>query len=74
MHGDYRLDNVLVVGPDDRIAAVLDWEMATLGDPLTDLGLLAGVHTDGLPGDTDDGDAAGRPAAVDVPGHPTGPS
>jgi aminoglycoside phosphotransferase (APT) family kinase protein len=39
VHGDYRLDNVLV-GPDDRIRAVLDWEMSTLGDPLTDLGLL----------------------------------
>ncbi|MFI9271135.1 phosphotransferase family protein [Kitasatospora sp. NPDC052896] len=39
LHGDYRLDNVLV-GPDDRITAVLDWEMSTLGDPLTDLGLL----------------------------------
>ena len=40
VHGDYRLDNVLV-DADDRIAAVLDWEMSTLGDPLTDLGLLA---------------------------------
>ncbi|MER7663193.1 MULTISPECIES: phosphotransferase family protein [unclassified Streptomyces] len=40
IHGDYRLDNVLV-GADDRIKAVLDWEMSTLGDPLTDLGLLA---------------------------------
>ncbi len=40
VHGDYRLDNLLV-GPDDKIAAVVDWEMATLGDPLTDLGLLA---------------------------------
>ncbi|MFF0449141.1 phosphotransferase family protein [Streptomyces sp. NPDC004609] len=40
VHGDYRLDNVLV-GTDDRIKAVLDWEMSTLGDPLTDLGLLA---------------------------------
>ncbi|MFF5991803.1 phosphotransferase family protein [Prauserella flavalba] len=39
VHGDYRLDNVLV-GGDDRIKAVLDWEMSTLGDPLTDLGLL----------------------------------
>ncbi|MFD7642710.1 phosphotransferase family protein [Kitasatospora sp. NPDC059795] len=39
VHGDYRLDNVLV-GPDDRITAVLDWEMSTIGDPLTDLGLL----------------------------------
>ncbi|MFI6939780.1 phosphotransferase family protein [Streptomyces sp. NPDC050418] len=40
VHGDYRLDNVLL-GPDDKINAVLDWEMSTLGDPLTDLGLLA---------------------------------
>jgi aminoglycoside phosphotransferase (APT) family kinase protein len=39
VHGDYRLDNV-IVGADDRVAAVLDWEMATLGDPLADLGLL----------------------------------
>jgi aminoglycoside phosphotransferase (APT) family kinase protein len=41
VHGDYRLDNVLVRDPDNpRISAVLDWEMSTLGDPLTDLGLL----------------------------------
>lgn len=39
IHGDYRLDNVLI-GEDDSIEAVLDWEMSTLGDPLTDLGLL----------------------------------
>ena len=39
VHGDYRLDNVLI-DDRDRIAAVIDWEMATLGDPLTDVGLL----------------------------------
>ncbi|MEU6224182.1 phosphotransferase family protein [Streptomyces sp. NPDC047042] len=39
VHGDYRLDNVLI-GADDKINAILDWEMSTLGDPLTDLGLL----------------------------------
>ena len=39
VHGDYRLDNVLV-DSGDRITAVLDWEMSTLGDPLTDLALL----------------------------------
>ncbi len=39
IHGDFRLDN-LVLDPDDpaSIRAVLDWEMATLGDPLMDLG------------------------------------
>ena len=40
VHGDYRLDNVLVDNR-DRIVAVLDWEMATLGDPLSDIALLA---------------------------------
>jgi aminoglycoside phosphotransferase (APT) family kinase protein len=45
VHGDYRLDNV-IVNADDRVAAVLDWEMSTLGDPLTDLGLLR-VYWDG---------------------------
>jgi aminoglycoside phosphotransferase (APT) family kinase protein len=39
VHGDYRIDN-LVIGPDDTVDAVLDWEMSTLGDPLTDLGLM----------------------------------
>ncbi|WP_399883160.1 phosphotransferase family protein [Streptomyces sp. BBFR51] len=40
VHGDYRLDNVLIGGENDDIRAILDWEMSTLGDPLTDLGLL----------------------------------
>ena len=39
VHGDYRLDNCLVA-PDGTIAAVLDWELCTLGDPLADVGLL----------------------------------
>lgn len=39
VHGDYRLDNVLV-DEHDQLVAVLDWEMATLGDPLTDLALM----------------------------------
>jgi aminoglycoside phosphotransferase (APT) family kinase protein len=39
VHGDYRLDNLLVDDADE-VRAVLDWEMATLGDPLTDVALL----------------------------------
>lgn len=39
VHGDFRLDNVLVDG-DDRLRAVIDWEMATVGDPVTDLALM----------------------------------
>lgn len=38
VHGDYRLDNT-VLDDAGRIIGVLDWEMATLGDPLTDLGM-----------------------------------
>lgn len=40
VHGDYRLDNVLL-GPEGRIAAILDWELWTIGDPLADLATLA---------------------------------
>jgi len=41
VHGDYRLDNCLLdPGTPGRIRAVLDWEMSTLGDPLTDIGMM----------------------------------
>ncbi|WP_460852312.1 phosphotransferase family protein [Nocardioides montaniterrae] len=43
VHGDYRLDNVLVDDADE-LTAVLDWEMATLGDPLTDLAVMLTYH------------------------------
>jgi aminoglycoside phosphotransferase (APT) family kinase protein len=40
VHNDYKLDNVMLDASDpDRLVAVLDWEMATVGDPLADLGL-----------------------------------
>ncbi len=45
VHGDYRLDNCLLK-PDGDIAAVLDWELCTLGDPLADVGLLVVYWTD----------------------------
>ncbi len=41
VHGDYRLDNTMLdPQTPGRVAAVLDWEMSTLGDPIADLGLL----------------------------------
>jgi aminoglycoside phosphotransferase (APT) family kinase protein len=41
VHGDYRLDNCVFDAVDpSRLAAVLDWELSTLGDPLADLGAL----------------------------------
>jgi aminoglycoside phosphotransferase (APT) family kinase protein len=48
VHGDFRLDNTLVrLGTPASIAAVVDWEMSTLGDPLADLGLTLSYWADG---------------------------
>ncbi|GAB2681974.1 phosphotransferase family protein [Thalassiella azotivora] len=70
VHGDYRLDNVLV-DDDGRLTAVLDWEMATLGDPLTDVGLLvmySGRTLSQVPGApvSDAATAPGYPAASEL--------
>lgn len=69
LHGDFRLDNALVRLDDGvpRIAAILDWEMATVGDSLADLGLL-GLYwnIDAIEG------TEGVPSAVDpVAGYPS---
>ncbi len=40
VHGDYHLDNTLCHRDRPELLAVIDWEMGTIGDPLTDLGLL----------------------------------
>ncbi|MEX0782506.1 MAG: phosphotransferase family protein [Dehalococcoidia bacterium] len=40
VHGDYKLDNVMFDRNDPRLIAIFDWEMATVGDPLADLGYL----------------------------------
>ncbi|TDC01919.1 phosphotransferase family protein [Micromonospora fluostatini] len=71
VHGDYRLDNLLASVDPVGIRAVLDWEMATVGDPLADLGLLL-TYWDVLGG----GDAGtGDPVADGLgprAGFPTG--
>jgi aminoglycoside phosphotransferase (APT) family kinase protein len=67
VHGDYRLDNVVVDPVRGHIVAVLDWEMATLGDPLTDLASTL-VWWDGMRGL--DSPVAAVPA--DVSGYPGG--
>jgi aminoglycoside phosphotransferase (APT) family kinase protein len=48
-HGDYRPGN-LAYGPDGQVRAIFDWELATLGDPLADLGWL--MASWGRPADT----------------------
>jgi aminoglycoside phosphotransferase (APT) family kinase protein len=49
VHGDYKLDNVMFANDQPRLIAIFDWEMATIGDPLADLGWL--LSTWGDPGD-----------------------
>jgi aminoglycoside phosphotransferase (APT) family kinase protein len=54
VHGDFRLDNTLISpAAPPHVAAVVDWEMSTLGDPLADLGLTLSYWSDGSPGTPD---------------------
>jgi aminoglycoside phosphotransferase (APT) family kinase protein len=47
VHNDYKLDNVMLAGDDPgHIIAIFDWDMATLGDPLSDLGALLAYWTE----------------------------
>ncbi|MFC4145248.1 phosphotransferase family protein [Micromonospora mangrovi] len=71
VHGDYRLDNLMATVDPVSVRAVLDWEMATLGDPLADLGLLLTYWS--VLGDSDL--AEGNPVADGIgprAGFPTG--
>ena len=45
VHGDYRFDNV-ILSDEHRVHAVLDWELSTLGDPYSDLGVLLAYWTE----------------------------
>jgi aminoglycoside phosphotransferase (APT) family kinase protein len=47
VHGDYRLGNTMIApDPPARLVAIFDWEMATIGDPLADLGYLSTLWVD----------------------------
>jgi aminoglycoside phosphotransferase (APT) family kinase protein len=65
VHGDYRLDNMILT-ESGEVAAVVDWELCTLGDPLADVGLLMAYW----PERGDDTIALGMPANL-APGFPT---
>jgi aminoglycoside phosphotransferase (APT) family kinase protein len=68
VHGDYRLGNTMFAAEDPaRLIAILDWEMATIGDPLADVGYMM-IHW------TQAGDRIGRfnlQSVTTLPGFPT---
>jgi aminoglycoside phosphotransferase (APT) family kinase protein len=66
VHGDYRLGNVMFTG--QRLSAVFDWELATIGDPLADMGYL--VATWAQEGDPDT-TVASLTTVTRQPGFPT---
>jgi aminoglycoside phosphotransferase (APT) family kinase protein len=67
VHGDYRIDNTMVAQDDaGHILAVLDWEMSTLGDPMTDVGVL-GVYW----GDRHATPVLGSQGVSNLPGFPS---
>ena len=65
VHGDYRLDNMILT-PTGEVAAVVDWELCTLGDPMADVGLLMAYWPDQEQAEV----ALGQPANL-APGFPT---
>ena len=77
IHGDWRLDNMvmdtasLTSSERPRIIGVLDWEMATIGDPLMDVGAALAYWIDRTDADVDPAFAALKRQPSDIPGMPT---
>ncbi len=65
MHGDYHLANVMFRNDRPDLAAIVDWELSTAGDPLIDLGWLLATWPDA------DGTSVGPPAPAPWQGFPT---
>ncbi|GAA0669567.1 hypothetical protein GCM10009535_56760 [Streptomyces thermocarboxydovorans] len=67
VHGDYRIDNaILAPGDPGTVCALVDWEMATVGDPLADLGMTLEGESAKIPA----GDAGVPPGEVPRGGQP----
>jgi aminoglycoside phosphotransferase (APT) family kinase protein len=62
IHGDFHFANVLISRNEGRVAAVVDWELSTIGDPLLDLGHLLATWPD---------PASGTTTMLSLPGLPT---
>ncbi len=63
VHGDFRIDNTLL-DQDDKVLALIDWEMATLGDPVTDVAMMCAYQHPGFD------HVVGEPAASTSPRWP----
>jgi aminoglycoside phosphotransferase (APT) family kinase protein len=70
MHGDYHLGNVMYAHDSARLAAIVDWEMCTIGDPLLDLGWLL-ISAAGLIGGGVPANYAGPPTLNSLGGLPS---
>ena len=69
VHGDYRLGNTMFApGAPARLVAIFDWELATIGDPLADLGYFVATYAE--PGD-EQGGIMGLGAVTTRPGFPS---
>lgn len=68
VHGDYRLGNLMVDAKRPEVLAILDWEMATIGDPLADLGYLCATWAE--PGEPENA-MTRLSAATRLPGFPS---
>jgi aminoglycoside phosphotransferase (APT) family kinase protein len=64
IHGDYHLANVMISQNGPEVAAVVDWELATVGDPLVDLGQLLATWCE-------DGGVASESTVLALPGFPS---
>jgi aminoglycoside phosphotransferase (APT) family kinase protein len=68
VHGDFKLDNLMLdAGDPTRLVGVFDWEMAALGDPLVDLGILLAYWVPNAPPDQHDA----LTTVTTLPGWPT---
>ena len=70
VHGDYRLGNVMMAdGAPARLVAIFDWELATIGDPLADVGYMTVTWVE--PGDPEDTMWRSPDAVTRAEGFPT---
>lgn len=65
VHGDFRIDNVILDPVSNQVRAVLDWEMSTVGDPIADLAVMLVYWTQ-----RDDGRRAHVPVAEHITSAP----